>query len=231
VAVEPRVVEVGMFYRGTQLRVEGVAPAGYRLAVVCVGEEARVELRRKGKVWNVLWRNVGSIAFERVPSLYLASPELDGEQGDGAAPTSERRLGAIWQAVEARSLPAQADEDTRRLFRDLIRLKIEERLYGVGTLRPESSPDEAGPIRVAAEFELPASTPPGTYQVRMIGTRDGATRLLASEEIVVRRVGLALLIADLARRHGFLYGVFSVVLAMSAGALTGILFAGARKGH
>ena len=47
---------------------------------------------------------------------------------------------------------------------------------------------------------------------------------------VTRRVGLASLISSAAERHGLLYGILSVLLAIVAGLLTGVIFAGSNKG-
>jgi hypothetical protein len=243
IRVEPRSIEVGMFYRGTVVRVEGAAPAGFRLALVCVGPEGKVELRRKGKVWNLLWMNVGGVTFERVPSVYLAS--VDPEEA-GAEGLSELRLGPRYDGVEAQVLPADAEEGTRNLFREFIRLREQERLYSYTVLRREVPSEEGAtpggavlvglgrpvlPARAWTELELPASAPPGAYEIRMIGFRDGAGEILASERLTVARVGLARLVASMAQSHGLVYGILSVAAAVAAGLLSGVLFTGAKKGH
>ncbi|HYQ80621.1 MAG TPA: TIGR02186 family protein [Anaeromyxobacteraceae bacterium] len=235
VRVEPTAIEVGMLYRGTTVRVEGSAPSGLRVVLECVGEDGPVQLKRKGKVWNLLWMNVGSVSFDRVPSLYLARGEPEGP--------AEAASGPGYARVEAQVLPASADAGTRGVFRELIRLKEAERLYALGTLRRDSDGASSGALlagpgaaaspagRVVAEFELPASAPPGQYQVRMLGYRDGVAEVLASERLTVRRVGLAEAVATMARRHGLLYGILSVAAALAAGLLSGVLFSGAKKGH
>lgn len=236
IRVEPRVVEVGMLYRGTTVRVEGTAPAGPGLVVECMGGDGRVQLKRKGKVWNLLWMNVDGVTFERVPSLYLAHADRDGVPSDP-------RSGLGWERVEARALPSQADEGTRRLFREFIKLKETERLYALGTLRREANQPSGGtllaglagavppPARVVAELSLPASAPPGEYQVRMLRHRGAAPEILASDTLTIRRVGVAHLVASMAQGHGLLYGILSVAAALAAGLLSGFLFSGAKKGH
>ncbi|HSB18401.1 MAG TPA: TIGR02186 family protein [Anaeromyxobacteraceae bacterium] len=246
IRVEPRSVELGMLYRGIKVRVEGTAPAGYRLALVCVGKEGRVELKRKGKVWNLLWRNVGTLAFERVPSLYHASADLDGAGLDHRSVPAAVRLGLGYDGIEAHVLPAHADESTRHLFRELVRLKVQERLYSFARLRPDTAPEEGQdapgllrarlgrevrPTRVSAEFSLPASIPPGVYEIRMIGYRDGTGEVLASDTLTAERVGVARLISSMAERHGLLHGILAVLLAVAAGFLSGVIFTGPKKGH
>jgi hypothetical protein len=65
----------------------------------------------------------------------------------------------------------------------------------------------------------------------MLGYRDGVAEVLASEKLTVKRVGLAHFVATTAERHGLLYGILSVAAALAAGLLSGVLFAGAKKGH
>jgi hypothetical protein len=262
--VAPASIEVGMLFRGATVHVEGIAPPGQRLALVAIGKNDKVELKRKGKVWNTLWMNVGSVAFEHVPSLLHAYADIDGAAVNGEAIPADLRLGLGAGGVESRVLPASADEATHRLFREFVRLKMHEGLYSFGKLHtdglgadggngaeaapaavipasagasvlggspPVSATALALPTRVSADFELPASIPPGDYEIRMIGYRDGTAQLLASQVLSARRVGLALLISSLSEHHGLLYGVLSVLLAVAAGFVTGMVFASAKKGH
>ncbi len=263
--VAPASIEVGMLFRGATVHVEGIAPPGRRLALVCTGKNGKVELKRKGKVWNALWMNVGSIAFEHVPSLLHAYADVDGTALNREAIPGDLLLGLGAGGVESHVLPASADEATHRLFREFVRLKMQEGLYSFGKLHTERLGAEQGsggepasvavipvsagsasvlgrsppgaaagfalPMRVSADFELPASIPPGDYDIRLIGYRDGTAELLASEVLTARRVGLALLISSLSEHHGLLYGILSVLLAIAAGFLTGMVFASAKKGH
>ena len=228
--IEPARVEIGLLHRGATVRVEGVAPAGVRLALVCLGKSGRVELKQKGKVANVLWVNVGSIAFDRVPSLLLVSSEPAEDRAAAVVVPADLRLPAELDEVETRVLPAQADERTRRLFRDLARLKVQERLWSFGRLSRDGA-DGLPTTRVSTEFSLPASAPPGEYEVQLVGYRDGRGEVLASRKLVAERVGLVELVSGMAERHGFLYGVLSVLVAIAAGFFSGFLFSGAKKVH
>ncbi len=226
IRVEPKEIQVGMFYRGTKVHVEGTAPAGVRLAVLCVGHEAKVELKRKGKVRGVLWMNVGNVTFERVPSLYLALTDADGAGLLQRSAPADVRLGLGYGGLEAQVLPAQADEDARTLFRELIKLKEDERLYSV-----RNGPGRSDPNGFSADFWLPASVPSGAYEVQVMGYRGDSGELLASQELTVKRGGLVALISAMAERHGLLYGVLSVLFAIAMGFLSGMVFRMASKGH
>lgn len=223
--VEPAEVEVGMFYRGTKLHVEATAPTACKVALACVGHEAKVELKRKGKVGGLLWMNVGDVSFEHVPSLFLQASELDGDRGDGRVALDGGATRG-YERMEARVLPASADEAQRRLFHEFIRLKEHEQLY-----RSRNGPARPSSTSVSAEFWLPASVPSGRYEVQLLGGRGEPLEVLAAREFTVKRVGLAALISSTARTHGLLYGILSVVVAIAMGFLTGVIFKASKKGH
>jgi hypothetical protein len=232
IRVEPKEIQVGLFYRGTKVHVDGTAPAGYRLALLAVGQEGKVELKRKGRVWGALWMNVGDVAFERVPSLYLAYTDSGGVQPQERFAPAGMRVGLKYDEVEAQVLSSQADESMRMLFREFIKLKEQEQLYSFGKLRLPNGGGGADPVGVSADFWLPASVPSGVYEVQMLGYREGRAELLASEKLITKRAGLVNLIASMAQRHGLLYGILSVLVAIATGFLTGVLFGlSSKKGH
>jgi hypothetical protein len=226
IRVEPKEIQVGMSFRGAKVHVEGTAPAGGKVALVCTGRETKVEMKLKGKVGGVLWMNVGDVAFEHVPSLFLASSEAGGtrrsEQSDhaGAMPF------VGYDGVEARVLPASADEGARKLFREFIRLKEHEQLFFSG-----NGPTRSSSTTVSADFWLPASILPGEYEVRLLGDEGETVAVLATEKLIVKRFGLAALISSMAQQHGLVYGVLSVLFAIGMGFLTGVLFKASKKGH
>ena len=226
IRVEPREIRVGMFYRGTKVHVDGTAPAGYRVALVCVGHEGKVELKRKGKVGGVLWMNVGDVTFEHVPSVYLAVTDQDGADLHGRPVPAGVRLGLGYGGLEAQVLPAQGDENMHWLFREFIKLKENEQVYSV-----RNGPVRSSPTSVSADFFWPASVPAGTYEVQVLGYRGDTGELLASETLTVKRVGLADLISSMAQRHGLIYGILSILFAIAMGFSTGLIFRMASKGH
>lgn len=228
IQIEPKEINIGMFYRGAAAHLSGTAPAGFKLSVACVGPEAKVELKKKGKVWGTLWMNVGDVVFDHVPSLYLVRSAFDGARPDARSVRPDVRLGLGYGGVEAQVVPARDDENKRRLFAEFVRLKEHERLYSAGPLAVEGGGPAAA---VSADLALPANIPPGVYDVRLYGYQGDQGELLASDTLTVRRAGLVELVASMAQRHGLLYGILSVVVALAAGFLTGVLFSKASKGH
>jgi len=227
--LEPRDIRAGLFFDGASVRVDAPVPPGSEVAVVCTGKGERLELEKKGKALGVLWMSVGDVAFEDVPGVYQLSTSK--RLGSFAGPDVQERFGLGYAALEAKAVRNPGDEEQRRLFAELIKLKESEGLYSIaeGSLELRVGSSSA---RVSGRFRLPAKTPPGDYEVRLIGFKDGKAEQLGCERLCIRQVGMTAFIASLARRHGFLYGVFAVIIALGVGLLTGILFGlGAKRGH
>lgn len=222
-------VEAGIFYHGVRVGVEAIVPAGYEAAVVIQSEAATVELKRKGKVWGAIWANVGDVVLDSVPSLYLLATSVPLAQlADSAVLQS---MGVGYRALGVRS--GVGDDDMgggHRVFDEFVRLKEEELLYAIdeGALRRET--DDSTMVRLVGEFFIPADVPPGVHRVDLVGFGEEGATLLASRTLAVHQVGLAAFVSSWAERRGLLYGVATVVTALGAGLLTGLVFGFKSKG-
>ncbi len=221
-AVTPARIGVDLFFNGTTLQVLGTIPAGHQAAVLCVGNETRLDLKRKGRVWGLFWMNTADVAFDHVPSLYVLRTSAPVAQ---LAPLDVlARLGVGYGGLEARATPTDSSGDVHATFRELVRLKTHEELFSVveGAVALERGvPDR---LEVAADLFLPPRTPPGSYQVRLFSFRDGNGALVGETTVLLRQVGFAAFTSRMAHERGLLYGIASVLLAIAAGMLTGIAF-------
>ena len=228
VTVEPARVEMTMFYSGSGVHVRARVPAGAQVAILLTGRERDLDLKRKGKVFGIIWMNVADVHFEAVPSLYHLRTTCTLAQL--APPEVLERLGLGLDALGSRSARALADPS---LFRELARLEWRDGLWDVTEAAVTlGAPRADGTTLAEADFLLPARTPPGEYRVRVYTFAGGEAELAGEAGLRVEQAGVAALISDLARRHGLLYGILAVVAAGAAGLLTGVVFGlGSKKGH
>jgi uncharacterized protein (TIGR02186 family) len=223
--LDPPEVGMGMFFDGADVRLEGSVPAGQAAAVVCTGKEGPLELKKKGKVWGILWMNVGEIKLESVPSLYLLSTSRPLSELARRAVLDRLRLGY-------RALEAAAGSDAGGVFSEVIKLKESEGLFSFEASALRLTPTGRGSNRLSGSFSLPAHVPPGEYTVRLYGFERGQGQLLDEQKLHLVRTGLSLSITSLARDHGLLYGLFAVVVALAVGLLAGLVFGkGMKKAH
>jgi uncharacterized protein (TIGR02186 family) len=229
-AVEPDVVRVGLFFNGTLLHVHGTIPAGQKAAVVCEGSEGRLDLKKKGRVWGLFWMNAGDVVFDNVPSVYLLCTSAPLKELAPAGVLA--RLGVGAAALEARATAGDAAAGSAALFGELVRLKTGEGLWSFVEGTVSLKPGGEGRLEVAADLFLPAKTPPGEYRIRLFSFRDGKGADLAGTTMIARQVGFAAFISRMAHERGLLYGIVSVVVAIAAGMLTGVVFGrGSRRPH
>jgi uncharacterized protein (TIGR02186 family) len=228
--IDPTEIVVGLFYGGTTLHLDAAVPAGLEVAVVCVGQEERVELKRKGKVGRILWINVGDAVFDRVPSFYQLT--TSGSLAELAPASVLQKLGVGYGALEARAVQAAGDEDGSRLFRELVRLKESEQLFSEQQGGVSLEATAHGSTHVSARCFLPDKVPMGSVEVRLFGFSQGRGSLLDSRRVRLRQGGLTAFISSLAVGHGLLYGILAVFVAVIVGLLTGFVFgSGSRRGH
>lgn len=229
-AVAPDTVHVGLFFNGALLHVQGTVPAGHQAAVVCAGKESRLDLKKKGRVWGLFWMNTGDVVFDHVPSVYLLCTSAPLKELAPAAALT--RLGVGVEALEARAAAGGSAAGGQTMFGELVRLKKDEGLWSFGEDTVSLKPGGEGRLEAAADLFLPARTPPGQYRIRLLSFRDGDGADVAETATVVRQEGFPAFTSRMAHERGLLYGIVSVVLAIAAGMLTGVVFGrGSRRPH
>jgi uncharacterized protein (TIGR02186 family) len=219
--VEPREILVDLLYSGAPIHVSGESRAGEDLVVVCSGEESTVELKQKGKLWGLIWVNTGDISFKHVPLFYQVASAK--KLGDLAAEADLIRAGVGYTALAAKAAP-RMDEERRRSFSELMKLKEHEGLYSIQDESLEIQPRKGGLQEFSTTFHFPSSVKPGEYRIRLMRFVEGSAVTLADAVITVRLAGAAAFIRSLSINHGLAYGILSVVIALAAGMLTGFIF-------
>jgi uncharacterized protein (TIGR02186 family) len=224
--VDPAVIDLDTSFAGATVQVSGHLPRAMQLAIRCRGHDQTLALKRKGKVWGLLWMSTATVTFERVPSLYLLSSSAPlRELGP---PAVLRRLGVGYDAVRGHVL--RDNKDGKADFTELIKLKEREGMFALGEKAITLTPAQHG-VRFHGNCRLPARTPEGDYRVEVFGFKQGAGALLARRTVKLRQVGLTRWISSLASERGLLYGILVVVIALCCGLLTGLVFGLRSKGH
>ena len=218
----PNEVEIGSFFEGAQVELQGTIPEGAAAVVEVLGSTATEELLRKGRRGG-LWMSVGEIRVHHVPSLYLvesSSPEIPGLTGQ------ETPWGFAALQREVKFSGSIEAGEQGKFFQDFLELKKHGQVYRIlpGSLKVSAAREGGSAVR--GIIPLPAKVPPGKYQVRLSAVQDG--RLLQQKEALleVRMVGFPAMLWDMAQQQGALYGILAVVIAIVTGFVMGILFKG-----
>jgi uncharacterized protein (TIGR02186 family) len=228
--IAPQPITIDALYNGGELRVAGQLRPDCEAVVRIVGERGELRLKRKGKVGGLLWMNLESVTFENLPKVLIINTAREFSELLGPQPTTApaAKLDLPYLRQEARILPESGDKDA--LFNDLLKLKASEGLYG-------SSSDRLHYLRAnetQKSFEvmvpIPARFPPGKYRVEVYAVRQGDVIEQTGHPLEVKLVGFPAFLSSLAFQYGAVYGLCAVVVAVLAGLLTGVLFAGSKGG-
>ena len=220
--LSPNQVDVGTFFDGAKVKVEGSIPAGTTAVVEVVGSEATAHLLRKGRRGG-LWMSVGEIQVHHAPSLYmlLSSAAKIPELTNAATPWGYIALSK--QVTFSGSLQAKEEG---KFFQEFLGLKQGEKLYRILPDALHTSAPQKGQVAFQGILPLPAKVPTGQYKVRLAVVGQG--HMLAHQDTVltVKMVGFPDMLFSMAQHQGLLYGIVAVLIAIITGFIMGFLFKG-----
>ena len=218
--LSPSRVEVDLFFRGAGLVVTGTAPADCRVVLKLEGERRAVTYRRKDKR-GPLWMSAGRVVFDALPGLYLVAASSDSSH-------VERQLEAVGEGYDAlrRSVAVQQSPpgDDGFVFNEFLRLKTQRGFYAVRPGSIEMSDGDGAFDVFRSEFRIPAAVRPGVYRATLYCFREHHPVSETVRTFSVEKTGLVRAISNVAFRNGGLYGVVSVVVALAAGLVVGVIF-------
>jgi uncharacterized protein (TIGR02186 family) len=215
----PAEINVGIFYHGTEVRVEARIPACDGAVLVLEGETETVTLNRKGREAGI-WLNVAQVMISHAPRVYIlaASRAL----GDICSEDIRKDLGLGLQSLRGR-LQITSDKTLAGTEVDEF-LKLKERAGTYNTdLRVALTPEGDGQ-KLLASLLIPATVPPGQYRLNLYCFAHGEPVFRGSSDLSIGRVGLARIMASLAHEHSAAYGVLAIVVAMTVGIVMGLVF-------
>jgi hypothetical protein len=219
--IEPKVLNLGTFYSGSQVKISGEVADERDVIVEIDGPVVNSQFDLKGRV-GPFWMTQDKADLEGAPAMYiLLLPGGDNWRREasslGLGPKKLRRKISIQSAT----LPPDD------IFNMFLELKKSEGLYVVQDNAITYASSENGRRRFTAVYHFPRSTVAGKYAIKAITVAPGAKNIAQqSRSLLVDEVGFARLIDDLASNQRLTYGILAVVIALVAGSAMGILFKG-----
>ena len=121
------------------------------------------------------------------------------------------------------------EDDT--IFKEFIQLKERDELYHLypGGLQITSS--GSGDLQARVSLHLPSRIKPGTYHVALWIVENGKILEKRTATFDVKLQGLPAILQNMAKKHGVAYGLLAVVVAMTVGMVTGMVFRRKGGGH
>ena len=217
--VEPNPVLVNATFRGGLVRVSGTTEPGSLVFVAITGSRVEEKLNRKGRL-GPLWANVGSLRFSGAPRLCLVASSQPVPKNLDPQILAQHPLDLEAVVRQSKVEPAT---DVALMQREYLRLKKAQGVYGqfVGAVKVTPSGEQA---TYTASIPWPDKASAGEYAVEVVHLKQGAVIAHEKATLEVKLVGLPGFISHLAFQKSALYGILSVVIALSVGFVTGLVF-------
>ncbi len=211
-------VGVDAFYNGTTVHASGAVPAGSDVVVVVSGQPEELHLKRKGKAAGLFWMNVGDLTISNVPEVYMVY------SNDGASSLLESAampfsLAALRNRVEI-STEEKEEKNRDLLFKEFIKLQKEQSVYAVSS--GAISLEKNGHYNL--ELTLPPRIKQGDYIVTSYAIEDEQIIGTATGNLTIALTGFPEWLSKMAFQKALIYGLLSVLIALAAGLLMGLLF-------
>jgi hypothetical protein len=221
--VSPAVLNVGTFFPGGEVSIEGEIPASEDVLVEIIGSRVNSLFDLKGRM-GPFWMTREKVDLENAPTLYFLLLPSGPDWVQKAAALNLGIDNLKRQFGISRSEAAPED-----IFRMFLKLKRSENLYGEEPGAVSYSAGGNGRRRFTATCRLPSSIAAGNYTVKATPIANGAAGAALSGVLTVREVGFVKMVDELASKRRLIYGVTAVLIALLAGALMGLIFKGGSR--
>ncbi len=217
--LSPQTIEMGAFYNGARLRMEGTVPSGSKVMIVLRGVTKDEVFNKKGRV-GPIWINVDKVHVDGPPSLFLRFSSEDvhtflDRQTIDAYALDEL---SIRNRMHIRTEHGLSDpEALKRIGDDYLDLKKKDGSYRRIADRVHVTESGKGEERYSLEFGWPKLALPGAYQVEVYACRDCRIVGQSGSALQLVEVGFPAFMANAAKNHAYWYGILAVILAVIAG--------------
>ncbi len=221
--VSARAIAVTAAFKGSEIIVFGAVDnsrqpspeSGYYDVVVAIeGGSLPSTVRRKSNIGGI-WINDTEAKYETLPAFYALATTRPLEEITDTELLAKHNIGVgnLRITPEAKTTSALTAADLRDFTSALTRLKDRDGLYD----RDDYGVLFTGRSLFRSTIELPANVPVGNLVARVYLFREGTLLSKFTTRVSLERAGVERWIYDAAHQHAWLYGIFTVFVAMSCG--------------
>jgi uncharacterized protein (TIGR02186 family) len=220
IGVSSREIAIAPDFAGTDVTVFGaldgadpylLAIGAYDIVVSLSGPKAFTTIRKKERVAGI-WINRHSVTFEPIPESYSVASTRVVDQIGSPDDLSDHGVGMPRVKLVSSSFSGRAEEVTE--FRDaFLRLKQKDKLY-------QENPGGVSFVSSSlfqATIHIPADIPNGEHTIHAVLFKSGDFIAEKDLPLHVEKTGLEESITHAAANNAFLYGLFSVMMAVVTG--------------
>jgi len=245
-SVSPETVQVGLNFAGSDVAIEGTAPAGTEVILTVDGPPDSVKMKKMGKVMGLFWMTVDQAEVQNVPSFHvvLSSKQVDellsreAQVELGVDPAATFIFGEA-RVVDPGDESPLSEEKTTEFASALRDMYIKDGRYApcvsCHSVPPEdraahmgAMPASNGVTRLEdglwnTSVDLASDAPLGDYSVRAYYVKDGQVVGSDAATFSVRKVGVVDWLGSMAQDHAAAYGSMSLGILVAVGMMIGFV--------
>ena len=218
--IDPVYIDIGAFFKGAKVEISAEIPECDGVVVELEGKTEDMVLNKKGKR-AFLWLNVAQIIAKNAPSVYILASSDTLEKVCSEKELEKELLGYVslrHKIVFESDVPLTGQE-----FDEFIKLKEHNGSYNINNII-HFDPNATGRQKVNTTLDIPSFISAGDYEVFLYCFKNGNLIKKASANFLIEESGLTLFIKNLAFKNPAMYGIFAIIIALSAGIIIGIIF-------
>ncbi len=236
--LRPERIEMGTFYNGARVRIEGTAPAGSGVLVIVRGAEKNEICNRKARV-GPIWLNTDRMHFSGAPCFFLSFSSddvnslldravVDKYQLDEAA--IKKRMGCrihckcpVTEGTQVSSGPLKCEGVVpdasygELILSGYLALKVNEGSYQTLPTAVRVADSGRGTTHYSVEFVWPKKGAQGSYRVEAYACRNRSVVAQSTASLDVAEVGFPAWMASLAGDRAWTYSLLAVAATLLAG--------------
>jgi hypothetical protein len=223
-------VKIDSFYHGCTVSISGLSnPADADLVIKVSSLEEPQILREKVKAAGLFWMNGGKLKFEHSPSVYFlySTGKLDDILGQEEMDRYVIGYPALSRHVDI--TPVANEDERTTFFNQFVNFKESSHLYAISPEKIDRTVKD-GKQAYSVKLKWPYQAPPDNYLVTVYAVKNKKVIDRAETHIVVTQAGAVKTLFTMASNNGALYGVLSIMAALTAGFIVAVVFPKKAKG-
>lgn len=223
-------VNIDPFYHGCTVNISGLSnPSDADLIIKVSSVEEPQRLREKVKAAGLFWMNGAELKFQHSPSLYFlySTRKLDDILSQEEMDRYVIGYPALSRHVDI--TPVANDDEKTTFFNEFVNFKESSHLYYMSPQKISRTVKD-GKEDYSIELKWPSQASPDNYLVTVYAVKNKKVIDKAESHIVVEQTGMVKTLYNMAHNNGALYGILSVLAALSAGFMVAVVFPKKAKG-